>query len=221
MFADRREAGRRLAARLGHVRAHDPVVLGLPRGGVVVAAEIAAAIEAPLDVLVVRKLGAPSQPELAIGAVTNGDRPQAIYNEGVIRSLHVSADYLQTEIARQTAEVVRRQALYRGGRPGERLVDRTVVVVDDGVATGATVRAGIQALRRVPVGRIVLAVAVAPRETAVILTEEADELIVLDAPGVFSAVGSFYGDFRQVTDEEVIALLENQASRVSPRSGGR
>jgi putative phosphoribosyl transferase len=218
MFVNREEAGQQLAERLGHLKDRHPegvVVLGLPRGGVVVAARIADALGAPLDVLVVRKLGAPGQPELALGAVTDGDRPQQIFNDRVIRTLGVGRDYLDQEIERQLQEVRRRQELYRGGRPGEALEGRCAVVVDDGIATGATVRAGIQALRRSAVASIVLAVPVAPPETAAALAGEVDELICLDTPGGFMAVGAFYADFSQTTDEEVIALLEAAAQRLS------
>jgi putative phosphoribosyl transferase len=191
------------------------VVLGLPRGGVVVAARIADALAVPLDVLVVRKLGAPGQPELAIGAVTDGDQPRQIFNDRVIRMLGVGQDYLTQEIERQLGEVRRRQALYRGGRPGEPLAGRCAVVVDDGIATGATVRAGIQALRQSAVASIVLAVPVAPPETAAALEAEVDELICLHTPGGFMAVGAFYADFSQTSDQEVIALLDEAAQRLS------
>ncbi|MHC4428181.1 MAG: phosphoribosyltransferase [Planctomycetota bacterium] len=221
MFADRRDAGRRLAVCLSHLEGRDLVVLGLPRGGVVVAAEIARHLEAPLDVLVVRKLGAPAQPELAIGAVTDGEHPRVFRNEDVLRSLGVSGEYLEYEIERQVVEVDRLQGLYRDGRPAERLADRTVVVVDDGIATGATVRAGIQALRSGPVGEIVLAVPVAPREVQSALRREADEFVCPLTPFVFRAVGSFYEDFRQVTDGEVITLLAESAQRLSRGTGGR
>jgi putative phosphoribosyl transferase len=218
MFVNREDAGRQLAQRLLPLKDDHPegvVVLGLPRGGVVVAARIAEAIEAPLDVLVVRKLGAPGQPELAIGAVTDGNRPQKVLNDRVIRTLGVGRDYLDHEIERQLDEVRRRQALYRGGRPGESLEGRWAIVVDDGIATGATVRAGIQALRNSNVAGIVLAVPVAPPETAANLASEVDELICLMTPSGFMAVGAFYADFMQTTDDEVIALLDASARRLS------
>ena len=213
MFANRQHAGQQLAEQLLHLTDEQPAVLGLPRGGVVVAAQIAAHLSAPLDVLIVRKLGAPGQPELAIGAVTNGARPQQVLNQQVIRTLGVSRKYLDQEIARQLAEVKRRQDLYRGGRPALPLGATTVIVVDDGIATGATVRAGIAALRRGPLRRLVLAVPVAPAETANSLEPEVDELVCLQTPGVFTAVGAFYTDFGQTTDEQVIDLLEKAAER--------
>ncbi len=211
MFTNREHAGHLLGLRLTHLKVHfgaEVIVLGLARGGVVVAAEIAEALAAPLDVLVVRKLGAPAQPELAIGAVTDGEHPQRVLNERVIATLGVQQEFLQQEVERQLQEVRRRQTLYRGGRPALPRTDRVVIVVDDGIATGATVRAGIQSLRRAAVRRIVLAVPVAPTETARVLSDEVDELVCLETPEVFRAVGSFYDDFRQTTDAQVIALLE-------------
>ena len=215
MFVNRQDAGRQLAQRLEHLKDRHPVVLGLPRGGVVVAARIADALDADMDVLVVRKLRAPAQPELAIGAVTNGEHPRTVFNDRVIRMLHVDQEYLDHEIERQLEEVRRRQITYRGGRPAVGLDERTVIVVDDGIATGATVRAGIQALRQTLVERIVLAVPVAPPETAEALVTEVDELLCLLTPGGFAAVGGFYRDFSQTTEEEVVALLDEAARRVS------
>ncbi len=211
MFPDREEAGRQLGVRLLHLKDQRPVVLGLPRGGVVVAARVASALEGPLDVLVVRKLGAPAQPELAIGAVTDGGHPRRILNHRVIRMLGVSDAYIEQEAARQLAEVDRRQRRYRGGRGAVGIAQRTVIVIDDGVATGATVRAGIQALRQSPVRGIVLAVPVAPAEAVATLRAEVDELVCLHTPVTFAAVGAFYDDFRQTSDEEVVALLEAAA----------
>ena len=207
MFENRQEAGRQLGQRLLHLIDERPVVLGLPRGGVVVAAEVALALGAPLDVLVVRKLGAPHQPELAIGAVTNGDQPQRILNDRVIAMVGVSDDYLQKETAAQLDEVKRRQTLYRGGRSAVTIGERTVIVVDDGIATGATVRASIRSLRQTKVKQIVLAVPVAPPQTAELLRAEVDELVCLATPHRFAAVGAFYQDFSQTTDAAVIAAL--------------
>ncbi len=208
MFENRQQAGRQLGQRLFHLFEERPVVLGLPRGGVVVAAEVALALDASLDVLVVRKLGAPNQPELAIGAVTNGDQPQRILNDKVIAMVGVSDEYLQTETASQLDEVQRRQALYRGGRSAVTIRERTVIVVDDGIATGATVRAGIRSLRQTQVKQIVLAVPVAPPQTAELLRAEVDELVCLATPHTFAAVGAFYQDFSQTTDAAVIQALE-------------
>ncbi len=191
-----------------HRRGQDPVVFGLPRGGVVVAAEVAEALRSPLDVLVVRKLGAPHQPELAIGAVTDGDQPQRILNEALIRRLAVDQSYIDAQIAAQLDEVRRRQRLYRRDRPPVPVRGRTVIVVDDGIATGATVRAGIAGLRRSEPRHLVLAVPVAPPETVESLRGEVDELVCLYTPAMFTAVGTLYLDFRQTSDEEVVALLE-------------
>ena len=207
MFADRRDAGCRLAERLEHLRGPDTVVLGLPRGGVRVAAEIARVLDAPLDVLVVRKLGAPEQPELAIGAITDG---QVFTNDRLIEALGVTPEYLAAETARQRTEVQRGQTLYRGGRPGVPLNGRVLIVVDDGVATGATVRVGLQALQCSDVEAIVLAVPVAPLSALDTLDRECDELVVLETPRDFNAVGSFYEDFREITNDEVVELLGGQ-----------
>jgi len=213
MFENRAQAGRQLAARLEHLRddpAADVVVLGLPRGGVMVAAEIAAGLRAPLDVLVVLKLRAPEQPELAIGAVADGEQPHRFLNDRVIARLGVQDDYLQRETAMRLDELRRRQALYRRGRPASPLTGRTLVVADDGIATGATVHAGIKALRQAAPARLVLAVPVGPPESVRSLSADVDELICLETPSEFTAVGEFYDDFRQTTDAEVIAALEKQ-----------
>lgn len=217
MFRDRSDAGRQLAQQLIALkdRQPPPVVLGLPRGGVVVAAEIARALNAPLDVLVVRKIGAPHQPELAIGAVTDGQRPQVVLNQELIDALGISPVYLNAEIAEQFMEVRRRQDSYRQGRRPVTVTNRTVIVVDDGIATGATVRAGLDALRRFNPPRLILAVPVAASESLEPLHQLADEVVVLAAPANFVAVGRFYSNFDQTTDAEVIALLDEAAERGS------
>jgi predicted phosphoribosyltransferase len=211
MFSNRQDAGRQLAAALAHLRDSAPIVLGLPRGGVVVAAEIARALEAPLDVLVVRKIPAPFQPELALGAVTDGEAPHIVLNEQIVAALRVRQEHLDQAIADQLAEVRRRQETFRAGRPAPALRGRCVIVVDDGVATGATVAAGLQALRESGVSRLVLAVPVGPRETIGSLRSQVDELVCLYAPVSFSAVGTFYRDFRQTSDDEVVTLLERHS----------
>ena len=211
MFRDRRDAGRQLALRLAHLKdsVPPPVVLGLPRGGVVVAAEIARELNAPLDVLVVRKLGAPNQPELAIGAVTNGEHPQTVFNHDLLDLIHVEKDYLDAEIQRQLVEVRRRQNEYRMGCPAVKLDGRVVIVVDDGIATGATIKAGLTALRQSLAARLILAVPVAPPETLRELSTLVDEMICLSAPPNFVAVGRYYENFEQTTDDEVVALLQH------------
>jgi len=212
-FRDRAEAGRRLGDRMHHLESADPVVLGLPRGGVVVAAAVAEALGAPLDVLVVRKIGAPNQPELALGAVTNGEAPQRTLNDELIGLTGVSEDYLEAETQRQLIEVRRRNEMYRHGRSGVEVAGRTVIVVDDGVATGATVQAGLMGLRGRLRGpkRLVLAVPVAAPDSLDRLRAHVDEVVCLSTPEDFRAVGMFYEHFAQTTDEEVIALLDRHA----------
>jgi len=207
LFRDRVDAGRRLAERLRSIALDLPMVLGLPRGGVVVAAEVARALDAPLDVLVVRKLGAPGHPELGIGAVADGDPPLVLVNDDVIGTLHVREPYLARETAAQLDEVRRREAHLRAGRPAPSLRGRAVIVVDDGIATGGTVRVALRAVRRAEAARVVLAVPVAPPEVVAALEAEADLVVCLEAPDGFTAVGQFYDDFRQTTDDEVAALL--------------
>ena len=203
---DRRDAGRRLAARLARYRASpDTVVLGLPRGGVVPAAEVAAALDLPLDVLLSRKLGAPGNPELAIGAVAEGGPPWL--DDATVLATDASPAFVAAEVARQRAEIDRRRQRFRGGQPLALPPDATVLLVDDGVATGATVIAAIHALRRQDVARIVVAVPVAPPDTAALLRRLADEVVVLATPDPFYAVGLFYADFTQVEDDAVAALL--------------
>ena len=207
LFRDREDAGRRLAERLRTHARDAPLVLGLPRGGVVVAAEVARGLGAALDVLVVRKLGAPGHSELGIGAVTAGEPPLALLNDDLVRELRVSDAYLQRETAAQLDEARRRQARLRAGRPAPSLGGRHVIVVDDGIATGGTVRAALRAVRRAEAARIVLAVPVAPPDAVAALRAEADEVVCLESPADFTAVGRCYDDFRQTTDDEVVALL--------------
>ena len=208
-FVDRRDAGRRLAERLRYIRGRDLVILGLPRGGVPVAAEVAAALGAPLDVTVVRKLGVPYQPELGMGAI--GEDGVRVINDEVVATARVSAAELAEVEARERTELDRRGRLYRGGRRPLDLRGRTVVVVDDGVATGSTARAACQFARAHGAARVVLAVPVAPPGWTARLEDVADELICLDTPGNFFGVGQFYGDFTQITDDQVVTLLERSA----------
>lgn len=217
MFADRSDAGRRLAARLGHLADEDPVVLALPRGGVPVGFEVAKALGAPLDVLLVRKIGAPFQPELAAGAVVDGAEPVLVRNEEVIRAYGIEDDWIEAEAARQLAEIERRRKLYCGDRPPVAVRGRTAILVDDGIATGTTVRAALRALARLGPRRRVLAVPVAPPDTLERLAPEADELVVLEQPEWMAAVGQFYRDFTQTEDSEVIRLLAEAARLRSGR----
>lgn len=220
VFADRAEAGRELAERLLRHKIANPVVLALPRGGVPVAYEIARALEAPLDVIVVRKLGAPSHAELGVGAVVDGDHPEGIFNDEIIAELGVSREYLEREVEAQLKEVRRREGVYRGGRPRVELKGRTAIVVDDGIATGGSIRAALRAVRRAAPARVILAVPVAPAETIRELRREADEVVCLSSPASFYAIGQFYHDFHQLDDEEVLRLLEAaRAARQPPASG--
>ncbi|RME70382.1 MAG: phosphoribosyltransferase [Planctomycetota bacterium] len=207
-FRDRSEAGRLLAAELERYRDLEPVVVAMPRGGVPVGYEIARALDAPLDVIVVRKLGAPGHPELAVGAIVDGSEPEVVLNPDVVRALGVSAAYLRQEEARQLAVIHERQRLLRSGRPPVPLERRTAILVDDGIATGATARAAILGLRRRHPARVVLAVPVAPPDSCAALAPLVDDLVCLYQPEPFYAVGAWYVDFRQVSDEEVIELLE-------------
>lgn len=209
MFSHRREAGERLAERLGSLKGEDCVVLALPRGGVVVGYEVARALDCPLDVLVARKLGAPGDPELAIGAVVEGDEPQSVLNQGLMLALGVGPEYLRSEVAQQLREVERRQTAYRAGRRPAEVQGRTVILVDDGIATGASMRAAIRGLRRSAPKMIVVAVPVAPPETASALRAEAEGFVCLEEPEPFISVGSHYLDFEQTTDGEVVRLLES------------
>jgi putative phosphoribosyl transferase len=213
-FQDRRDAGRRLAARLGHLVGARPVVVGLPRGGVPVAYEVARALAAPLDVIVVRKLGVPFQPELGMGAL--GEDGVRVLNDEVIRAARVTDAELAAVEAREATEVAVRARRFRGDRPMVALSGRTVVLVDDGLATGGTARAAVAVARAHGAARIVLAVPVAPPGTAQALARVADEVIVLSQPEPFVAVGAFYADFTQTTDDEVVALL---AAAHRPGSG--
>jgi putative phosphoribosyl transferase len=207
LFLDRADAGRRLAARLQDLNLDRPVVYALPRGGVPVAVEIAKALKAPLDLIMVRKIGAPGQPELALAAVVDGEAAQTVINESVRAATGASAKYLETARDRELAEIKRRRGLYMGGRPHIAPSGRTAIVVDDGLATGATAKAALQALRRQGAARVILAVPVAPFDTIEAMRADADEVVCLETPYPFFGVGVFYDDFHQLTDAETVALL--------------
>jgi putative phosphoribosyl transferase len=209
-FRDRFDAGHRLAGRLGHLRGEDAVVLGLARGGVPVAFEVARALHQPLDVIVVRKLGLPFQPEVAMGAV--GEDGALFLNPDVLRMAGVDRHELGAVEERERAEVIRRVRVLRGTRPRIPLHGRTAVVVDDGIATGATAKAACQVARAQGAARVVLAVPVASRSAVEGLSRTADEVICVEIPAWFHAVGEWYDDFTQTTDEQVIALLEQAAA---------
>lgn len=211
VFADRSEAGRALAGALAQWRgAPDTVVLGLPRGGVPVAYEIASALGLPLDVLLVRKLGLPAQPELAMGAIASGGA--VVFNDDVIRYLPQGSDALEAVRQREQRELERRERIFRGDRPPLDMRDRTGILVDDGLATGATMEAAVRALRKLGAKRIVVAVPVASAEARDRVAELADEVVCLSAPAWFSAVGQWYREFGQTDDAEVSELLERAAS---------
>lgn len=205
IFYDRRDAGQRLGMALARYRGKDTVVLGIPRGGVVVAAEVAKILLAPLDLIIPRKIGAPHNPEVAIGAVAPDGT--AILDERMVAVLGVG----DVEISRLTekvrAEIARRLEAYRGGRPAEELSGRVVILVDDGIATGYTIMAALQAIKKAGPAKFVLAVPVAPQDTVKALAQEVDEMICLESPENFYAVGQFYTDFDQVEDNEVTALV--------------
>jgi putative phosphoribosyl transferase len=208
MFANRRMAGRQLCRRLRQLRPDAPVVLALPRGGVPVGFEIAKGLEAPLDVVLVRKIGVPWQPELALGAVVDGAAPQVFVDDGMAAALGVEQAYIDAETVRQIEEIERRRKVYLGDRSPVSIAGRTVIVVDDGIATGSTARIALRAIGNAGVGRIVLAVPVAPRETLDMLKQDVDEIVCLSTPSPFIAVGAHYDDFGQLADEDVVSLLK-------------
>jgi putative phosphoribosyl transferase len=210
-FADRTEAGRRLAEALQPFQDQRPVVLALPRGGVPVAYEVAKALRAPLDLVLVRKIGAPFQPELAIGAVVDGERPELVVNRDLVDEYRIPESYLEGERQRQLGEIERRRQLYLAGRPHVQVRERTAIVIDDGIATGATMEAALRATRRADPRRLVLAVPVAPPDKLERLRAEVDEVVCLMVPDFLGAIGSFYRDFRQLEDGEVIELLQRAA----------
>jgi putative phosphoribosyl transferase len=218
-FADRTEAGRLLAEKLGEYADRDDVIiLGLPRGGVPVAYEVAKRLRAPLDVFVVRKLGVPGFEELAAGAIASGG--VRVLNEDVVRAIPHAEEAIEAVTAKETAELERREQLYRAGRPAPELRDRVVILIDDGLATGATMRAAVKALRQSGAAKIIVAVPVGPPDTCREIEEQADETICLSTPAFFQAVGQYYEDFSQTSDEDVRELL-SQAAQKRPTPGGQ
>jgi putative phosphoribosyl transferase len=216
LFADRAEAGRLLAEPLVAMQLSEPLVLALPRGGVPVGAEIARRLQAPLDIVFVRKLGAPDQPELAVGAVADGSDPEIVLNAELVAMLELSEDYIAETAKRELATIERRRQAWASLRPPLDPTGRSVIVVDDGVATGMTMQAALRQLRRRRPARLIAAAPVASREAFAMLKSEADDVVCLSVPRRFGSVGSFYGSFVQVTDTEVAALLRD----AKPSGGG-
>ena len=207
-FRNRTEAGRALAHALAHFAGEPCVVLALPRGGVPVAAEVARALNAPLDLILVRKIGVPEQPELAMGAVVDGSVPLVVRNEDVIHEAAISEAAFKTVCDDELAEIARRRERYLAGCNPIEVVGRIAIVIDDGIATGATMRAALRSVRKRNPKKVILAVPVAPTDTISSLRSEADEIVCLESHIFFGAIGFFYADFRQVSDEEVIEILK-------------
>ena len=211
-FRDRREAGRRLAEALNGYRSRRPFILAIPRGGIVVGYEVAVALDAPLDVVVPRKLRAPYNPELAVGAVAHDG--SVYFDSPLVSSLRIPEEYLKEETAAQLEEIRRRMRVYRGDRPQPALAGRAAIVVDDGIATGSTMIAALRAVRGAKPATVVAAIPVAPPEGVESLRTEADDVVCLYTPTLFYAVGQFYDDFAQTTDDEVIFLLRRRAQEI-------
>lgn len=208
LFTDRHGAGRQLAARLLPLKQESPVVLALPRGGIPVGFEIARALHAPLDLVLVRKIGAPGEEELAIGAVAEGNPPELVTDQVLIERLGVAPENVEVGEANALREIERRRRVYLGRREPVGLAGRTAIVVDDGIGTGATMLAVLRATRRRGPARVVLAVPVAPPDTLRRMSTEMDSIVCLHTAEAFLGVGQFYRDFRQIQDAEVVALLD-------------
>ncbi len=221
LFPDRSEAGRQLAERLLRFKDRKPVVLALPRGGVPVGLEIARALAAPLDLVLVRKIGAPYQEELAIGAIADGEHPELVTDAGLIADLAVTPEYLDKAKAAALKEIERRRHAWFGDRKPVDVAGRTAIVIDDGIATGATMQAALRATRHRKPSRLVLAVPVAPSDSIERLRPEVDETVCLATPAEFFAVGQFYRAFPQLRDEEVTTLLEQARAFASPVGSGQ
>lgn len=209
MFLDRNEAGRLLAAALSQYRGADKtIVLGLPRGGVVVAYHVAQSLNLPFDVICPRKIGAPFNPEYAIGAITEGGK--GIYNQDIIQRLGVTAEYVRVTAEKERLNAVRRLALFRKNRPPRDVSEKTVILIDDGLATGFTMKAAVESVRQEGAKKIIVAVPVGPRGTIEEMEALVDEVVCLSTPSFFEAIGLFYRDFTQVEDEEVIKLMAHE-----------
>ncbi len=220
-FRNRTEAGEKLSSRLLHLTDESLVVLALPRGGLPVAFEVAKALSAPIDLIMVRKIGVPWQRELAAAAVVDGDDPQIVENSEIVETFRLSEDFIREEADKQLQEIERRRRLYLGERERVAVRGRTAVVVDDGIATGATVRAALKAVRKAGAQRVVLAVPVAPPETIDTLRAETDEIVCLSTPEFFGGISMFYTDFHQVSDDEVIDLLKRAGEFVGQKPSAK
>jgi putative phosphoribosyl transferase len=214
-FANRTDAGRQLARALARYKNKGAMVLALPRGGVPVAAEVAAALKAPLDLILVRKIGVPMQPELAMGAVVDGSSPLVVRNEEVIALAGVDETDFKAVCDAELAEIERRRQRYLGGRERIDVAGRIAIVIDDGIATGATTRAALRATRARQPKKLILAVPVAPTESLAAMQEEADEVVCLEDYESFGAIGFYYSDFRQTSDQQVIDTLARFAPAVT------
>jgi putative phosphoribosyl transferase len=221
MFEDRTDAGRQLAAALKPPDAGDCVVVALPRGGVPVAAEICRRHHLPIELALVRKIGAPGQPELALGAVVNGDSREIVVNQDVAKLFGLNRSDVERLGQAQFEEISRRRKLYLGGQPGLSVTGKTAIVVDDGVATGASMRAALASLRQRGAARIVLALPVAPADSLKLLSSLVDETVCLSTPDSFISVGYYYADFSQVGEEEVAAILSELRANGQPKPGAR
>jgi putative phosphoribosyl transferase len=220
LFADRRAAGRQLAAALRDYLGQEPVVLALPRGGVPVGFEVAAELVAPLDLLFVRKIGAPGHKELGLGALVDGADPQVVVNPEVLEAVQPPEGYVEEQVKRELREIDRRRRVYVGEREPLDVRGRTILLVDDGVATGGTMSAALQGLAKAQASRVVLGLPVGPPDVVARLAEEADEVVCLATPEPFFAVGIWYRDFTQTSDEEVIRLLAQERRASADRAAG-
>jgi putative phosphoribosyl transferase len=229
MFRDRMAAGRQLAARLAELDVRDPVVLALPRGGVPVAAEVAKALDAPLDLVIVRKVGAPGNSELAVAAIVDGNPPDVVLNREIVEAYGLQEDDLADLIRRERPELERRRLAYRGTRAPLSITGKTAILVDDGAATGTTIKVAARALKRRSPRAIIIALPAAPPDTVAELSAEADRVVCLEQPGHFRALGYHYLSFPQISDDEVVSALdeaqqhrrEEKSSRGTKTSGSK
>ncbi|MCV3205473.1 phosphoribosyltransferase [Mesorhizobium sp. YC-39] len=213
MFRDREEAGEKLGMELSRLQLHQPVVLALPRGGVPVAAKVAKALNAPLDILVVRKVGAPGNSELAVAAIVDGEPGDVVLNREIVEAYSLDDDELRALIAAERPELERRRLVYRGKRPPLSITGKTAIIVDDGAATGTTMKIAIRALKRRSPREIIVAIPVSPRETVAELEQDADHVVCLSQPGQFRALGHHYLRFPQLSDSDVLAAMDETAQR--------